>query len=343
MQTIKSVCLLRLSAIGDVCHAIAMVSTLRAQNPDIQLTWVIGKIEYQLVKHIPNVEFIIFDKQQGMNAFTHLKQEVKGRHFDVLLAMQIALRANIAAFLIPAKRKIGFDWRRSKELHWLAINDSIESQTHPHVLDGFMGFAKALMCEKPETLAWDISIPEEDTLWFKAQSADWGQYVVINPAASKKERNWLPERYAQITDHLREKGFTVVITGGPSPLDRTITDDILQRTKGHCIDLVGKTSLIQLVRVLQGAKLVIAPDTGPAHMATMVNTPVIGLYAHSNPRRTGPYLSQHLCVSVYDEVIQEQQGKTWKNLKWGTRAKGSDLMSRISVNAVIEKIGTIIV
>lgn len=338
MQSIKRLCLLRLSAIGDVCHGIAMVSAIRDQHPDIAMTWVVGKVEYQLVKHIPNIEFIIFDKKLGLKAYIDLKRKLKHRHFDVLLAMQVALRANIAALLIPATRKIGFDWSRSKEFHRLVINESIEKQTHPHVLDGFFGFAKkALNIQPPKTLQWHLPISDSDATWFASIGKDWGRYIVINPAASNAQRNWLPERYGQVAEHFVKQGFKVVITGGPSNIDRQLCDEIMQYTDQNCIDLVGSTTLIQLVKVLKHAVLVVAPDTGPAHMATMVNTPVVGLYAHSNPRRTGPYLSQDLCVSVYDQVIHDQQGQSWQQVKWGKRAKGDGLMALIEVEAVIQK------
>lgn len=338
MQTINQLCLLRLSAIGDVSHAVAMVSAIQAQQPHIKITWIIGKIEYELVKYVPDVEFIIFDKKQGRAAYQSLKVALNGRKFDVLFAMQVALRANLATFFIRAKRKIGFDWSRSKELHSVFINDAIAPQRHCHVLDGFLGFAKSIGVKPPESLTWNIQVPKAIIDSVAQRSKPWGRYVVINPAASKAERNWLPERYAQTAEYMSDKGFTVVLTGGPGKLDRTLADDILQRTSVNCVDLVGKTQLIELLEILRYATLVIAPDTGPAHMATMVSTPVIGLYAHSNPRRTGPYLSLDYCVSVYDEVIRDQRGQPWETLNWGTRARGEGLMARIEVEQVLNTI-----
>ena len=97
---------------------------------------------------------------------------------------------------------------------------------------------------------------------------------------------------------------------------------------------MGKTSLTQLLAVLKQATIVLAPDTGPAHMAVTQGTPVIGLYAHSNPGRTGPYLSLNNVVSVYDEVIAEQHPD--KLIPWGTRAKGADLMALIQLEPVLQ-------
>jgi heptosyltransferase I len=83
--------------------------------------------------------------------------------------------------------------------------------------------------------------------------------------------------------------------------------------------------------VLKQAKLVLAPDTGPLHMAVTQGTPVIGLYAHSNPGRTGPYFYRQYTVSVYPQVIAIQFDAP---VKWGTRAKGEHLMALIEVDEV---------
>ncbi|WP_034475021.1 glycosyltransferase family 9 protein [Aestuariibacter salexigens] len=341
LQNIERLCILRLSAIGDVCHAVAMVTRIRQQAPHIRITWVIGKIEYQLVKDIPEIEFVIFDKSRGREAFKDLKNAFKGRMFDVLFLMQVAFRANLASRQIPAKIRMGFDWARSKELHWLFANRRVAAHNHAHVLEGFMDFADAIgVPEQP--LQWDMGLTEQDVEWAHQHLAELGKFVAICPAASKAERNWLPERYAAVATHIQSLGYQVVICGGPAPAERQLADDILKHTNQECTDMVGQTSLKQLLAVLQQASLVIAPDTGPAHMASTVSTPVIGLYAHSNPRRTGPYNDLSHVVSVYDQVIEEQTGKTWHVLPWGTRAKGQTLMERIEVDHVIEQVDVIL-
>ncbi len=329
---------MRLSAIGDVCHAAAMVTRIQHHWPSAEITWVIGKVEYQLVKLMPNVRFIIFDKSQGKVAVEALKEAVQGEVFDALLMMQVALRANLASRVIRAKTRIGFDWARSKELHWLFANKRVAAHQHAHVLEGFMDFADALGVPPSDPLQWNIPVSEEDAQWGEGQAQALGKYVVIAPAASKAERNWLPERYADIANYINDKGMSVVLCGGPGKLDRETADAVLGHNAKIAQDFTGKTSLHQLLMLLKHAEFVIAPDTGPAHMATTVDTPVVGLYAHSNPRRTGPYKSIHRVVSVYDDCILQQKGKPWTALPWGARAKGNDLMEKITLDAVIEQV-----
>lgn len=335
---VKKICLLRLSAIGDVCHAVAMVARIQQHWPEAELTWIIGKIEYQLVGDMPGIRFVVFDKSLGVRAYKKLADDLQGQLFDTLLVMQVAFRANLAARTIKAKQKIGFDWRRSKELHWLFTNKRITAQPHAHVLDGFMAFADALGVPTSTTPHWPIPLSEQDQAWAEEQARQLGKFVIISPAASKAERNWLAERYAQTAKYLVSKGKNVILCGGPGKLDQQISQDILAHTDCFSANYVGQTSLKQLFALIGKAQLVIAPDTGPTHMATAAGTPVIGLYAHSNPRRTGPYLDQQHVVSVYDQIIEQQQGKPWTELPWGVRAKGENLMAQIQVSEVFDKI-----
>lgn len=332
----SSICILRLSAIGDVCHAVSAVQAIQKAHPNAKITWVMGKIEAMLLADLPGVELVVFDKKQGKDALKKLTHSFKGQQFDVLLNMQVALRAGFVARCIPAKVKIGFDWARSKELHSLFINKRIAPQKEAHVLEGFKGFAGAIGV-KDYSPTWDMpyTLADEnkaDELLGPAHLAN--KLLVISPAASKAQRNWLPERYAALADYAHEQGFNVVLTGGPTDLEINLANQIIKHSHCTILNLVGKTKLKELLCVLKRADLVLAPDTGPAHMAVTVGTPVIGLYAHSNPARTGPYLYQDYVVEVYHQNLLKQTGKTAQQLPWGTRVKGDDLMSQISVDSV---------
>jgi len=334
----QDICILRLSAIGDVCHAVSAVQAIQRHNPKAKITWVLGKVEAMLLAGLPGIKFVIFDKKQGKAAYQKLKSEFKGKKFDILLHMQVALRANIAAAYIPAKVKMGFDWSRCKEGHAIFTNKRIAAQTEPHVLEGFQGFAKSIGVPDYEP-SWQMPHNKADLALANQILADFDtpnkKVFVISAAASKKERNWLPERYAALAQHAYKKGFKVVLTGGPVDMEKALASDIQSYCDFEILNLVGKTNLKQLLCILKQADLVLAPDTGPAHMAVTVDTPVIGLYAHSNPKRTGPYKYQDFAVEVYHQNLKAQFGKTAQQLPWGKRCKGKDLMSQIQIKDVV--------
>ncbi|SHI21056.1 glycosyltransferase family 9 protein [Ferrimonas marina] len=329
----QSLCVLRLSAIGDVCHAVAMVQAIQRRHPDLPITWVVGKVEAQLLAGLPGVELVVFDKSLGRKAYGDLWRRLKDRRFDVLLHMQVALRASVASLGIRARVKVGFDADRAKEGQWLFTNHKIQPQAEPHVLDGFMAFAATLGVSETAP-QWHIPISEADRSYAEAAIPAEQPTLVICPAASKAERNWLPERYGAMADFAHGLGLSVMLCGGPTEREQKLAAAIQKHTEVALDNRVGQTSLKQLLALLGRAQVVLAPDTGPAHMAVTQGTPVVGLYAHSNPGRTGPYLSQDYVVSCYDQHVEAQQGKSLAQIPWGTRAKGKTLMADIAIEPV---------
>lgn len=328
--------MLRLSAIGDVCNASAIVQEIQRQWPHVALTWIIGKTEYAVLKNLPAIEFIVFDKSTGMLAYFELLKQLRGRRFDVLLHMQSALRASLASLCIRASRKIGFDRAQAREAQWLFTNEKIASLPHPHVLDGFKGFALKLGLA-PFEPRWDIPLESSTLQWTRHITAN-KPYVLLSASASKAERNWPVDYYSDVVRHLTKSGFVVVLTCGPNQDEVNLANKIHLATERKVINLGGSTNLQELLALIKHAVFVLSPDSGPAHMACMLGTPVIGIYAHSNPKRTGPWCSQDYVVSHYEANILQQTGLPASRLPWGTRAKGKDLMQQIKPEEVLAKI-----
>ncbi|QQD20382.1 ADP-heptose--LPS heptosyltransferase I [Oceanospirillaceae bacterium ASx5O] len=334
-QPPESVCFVRLSAIGDVCHAVAAVQALQRHWPQTRVTWVVGKIEAQLLQGLAGVELVVYDKKAGWAGMKAVWQQLNGRRFDALVHMQLALRASLLTLGIKARYKVGFNRRRAKEGQWLFTNRKITDTESQHVLDSFYAFIEYLGVP-PSAPQWQLPLSDADQE-FARQRLQQRATVVICPAASKDERNWLPERYAAFADYVVNQGFQVAVCGSPAAREVQLAAQIEAAMQQQALNLVGQTSLKQLAAVLQQAVLVLAPDSGPAHIATTQGTPVLGLYAHSNPQRTGPYNNRADVVSVYEQVVVEQQGKPLNELPWSTRAKGAELMQRIPLSAVIER------
>lgn len=341
----KSLCILRLSAVGDICHTVPVVRSIQRQWPETAITWIIGKLEASLVGDIPGIEFIIFDKSRGWRAYADLRRQLKGRHFDALLQMQISIRSSIASLLIPAHIKLGFDKARAKDYQWLFTNARISAKDRQHVMDGLFGFAEAIGVTDIEP-HWDIPL-SADALDFVSQQLPIDKPVLaISPCSSNRARNWRnwsAEGYAQVADYAAEQhGVQVVLTGGPSQLEKDYGEKISALAKHAPINLIGQTNLKQLLAIIQRAGAIITPDSGPAHMATTVGTPVIGLYVTSNPDRSGPYSSAQWVVNKYPEALQAEMGKTVQEVSWGQRVRSADAMGRISVEDVVEKLNTLL-
>lgn len=350
-----NLCLLRLSAIGDVTHILPIVRTLQHYWPETKITWIIGRLEHQLVKDIEGIEFVVFDKSLGIKAYKKLWSQLRGRKFDVFLHMQVSLRANIASLCVRAPIKLGFDKRRAKDFQWLFSNARINAVDCQHVLDGFFEFLKAIGLSE-RTLVWDIPIPLQDQQWATNLINDQ-RVLIINPSSSQRLnnwRNWGADNYAKLIEYAIEKyDLRVILTGGPADNEielaqAIITSSVLSEKPdllNKVDNLVGETSLKQLAALMQKSVGVIAPDTGPAHIANALGRPIIGLYVTSNPKRTGPYIINEaysdLTVNQYPQALLKYENLSEGDAHWGKRVRDADALDLITVDAVQAKLDKI--
>ncbi|GAB2658467.1 glycosyltransferase family 9 protein [Arenimonas aestuarii] len=331
----RSICLLRLSALGDAVHALALVRDLQRAFPGVPITWVIGKGEAKLLEGLDGVELLVFDKKAGLAAWRDLRARLAGRRFDVLLNMQLALRAGLASTAIRARRRIGFDRGRSKEGHGLFINERIPPGGH-HVLDAFRQFLLPLGVT-PGPVQWRLPVPEDAHRWAAGHLPGDTPTLLVSPCSSHVLRNWRPERYAAVADHAASKGWRVALCGGRSALERDTADAILAAMQAPALDLVGKDTLKQLLALLGRARLVLTPDSGPAHMANAMGTAVLGLHACTDAERSGPYSDRRWTVNHYDAAARQFLGKPASALPWGKRVEFAGVMDLVQVDEVIAR------
>lgn len=331
----KHICILRLSAIGDICHTLPVIRTIQNHWPTTKITWIIGKAEYELLKGIDDINFIIFDKKTGLSEYLKIRSQLKNMAFDVLLHMQMSLRSSLLSLLVKSKNKVGFDRRRAKDGQWLFTNEKIRSIPQQHVMDSLFGFSDVLGIKERKTV-WDIPISDADRQSANSLLEDCSNYIIISPCSSKDYRNWNAQGYAAITDYIKEKyDYDIVLTGGNSDIEKQYANKILEFSKHAPLNLIGKTNLKELLSIIGGAKCMISPDSGPAHMSTAMNTPVIGLYATTNPERARPYLSADWTVNRYPDAVYKKHHKQVKDITWGTRVRDKWAMNLITVNDVI--------
>lgn len=330
-----SICLLRLSALGDVTHVVPLVRTLRTAFPQAALSWVIGKGERRLLDGLEGIEFIEYDKASGLAGMRTLRRGLHGRRFDVLLQMQVAARANLLSAFIPATRRIGYDRTRSKDLHGLFITERIPDRPCVHVLDALGSFCEPLGALQTE-VRWDLPVPADARDWARARwPADGVPTLLISACSSHLRRNWRSERYAAVADHAVARGWRVALCGGRSELERSTGDAILAAMCAPALDLVGQDTLKQLPALLERAELVMTPDSGPMHIANAMGTKVLGLHAASNPARSGPYSDRRYCVDRYDDAARKYLGKPASALKWGSKIEHDGVMDLITVDDAI--------
>ncbi len=338
----ERVCLLRLSAIGDTCHAVPLLRTLQRAWPTTRFTWIIGRVEARLMSLIEGVEFITVAKQSGLGALRPLGDSLAGREFDVLVHLQLSFRASLASRQVQAPVRLGFDRARARELQWLFTNARIAARSREHVLDSFFGFLEALGIRE-RLLRWDLPLPPQAQAYARQLIPDEQPTLIISPCSSHALRNWPAPRYAAVAAHaVRAHGMRVILAGGPSELERRTGSQIEQVCPVALVNQIGKDTLPELLALLARARALLTPDSGPAHMATMVGTPVVGLYAATNPARSGPYLSRAWCVDAYPAAARIFRGVEPEALPWTHKIEEPGVMELIAVEQVTAKLDALL-
>jgi heptosyltransferase I len=285
-----------MSAIGDVVHALPVVTALKRHDPAMHLTWVLQPGPATLVRGHPDVDEIVeFDRARGARAFLDVRRELRQRPLDLLIDLQVYFKAGIVTALADARVKLGFDRARARDANWLFTNRKIAPRPIQHVQDQFLEFLTALGVPN-DVVDWNIGPWPEERAW----QAEWHSrfdrpVAAIVVATSKAEKDWLPERWAAVSDVLYEQyGLQPVLVGGRSPRELDAERIIMQRARHRPVSALGSG-----LRKLDASALVLAPDTGPLHIAVALNRPVISLMGYTNPRRTGPYRFRDLLVDAY--------------------------------------------
>ena len=324
INSLSSICILRLSSIGDITHMIPVINALRNHSPKSNITWIIGKTEYELVKNIKDIEFIVFDKNRSLNSIKILKKSLKGRRFNLLFHMQKSLRSKIISFFVRAEKKYNYC--------------NVKVQDRCHVLDTFFLFLQNLGISK-KILDWSININQNhDILKIKKD------YIVLNPFTSSRRfnfREWEINNYIVICKYLSDTyDIDSVIVGGKSNYEIDESKKIGSKKFIH--NLVGETNLQELYNILKGCKFYIGPDSGTLHIASMLRKPVIGLFATSNPLRTGPYNNMDYIINKYEIALKKYNNKSINEVKWGERIRNNQAMSLITQEDVIDMVDKIL-
>ena len=325
------VCIVMMSAVGDTVHVLPVVTALKRHDPDLHLSWVLQPLPASLVAGHPSVDAIIpFEPKRGWRAFTDIARRLRAERFDLVIDLQVALKAGIVTALARAPRKLGFDRRRARDANWLFTTERIAAHPPQHVQEQYLEFLRHLGVN-PEPIEWNIGPFPDERGWQRDFIAGiGGTYAAINIATSNPDRDWQPDRWTTVIDALHQRyGLRTVIVGGRSERELTTRDAIVAAAGAEPVDALG-SGFRKLVGILDGAELVLALDSAPLHLAVAVGTPVISLMANADPRRTGPFRAYHdLIVDAYHDPGERSPVSMQR--RWGR-------MARISVDDVLQRV-----
>jgi lipopolysaccharide heptosyltransferase II len=228
-----------------------------------------------------------------------LVREIRAERYDLAADLQRIQKSAILARLSGAARVLGYDRARAKELSWLWTKERIPAREQAcHMALQYLEFAQYLGAEAE--VPRHLFPPDDRAEAWAAElvGALGGEPVLVNLGATKPANRWIPERFGALARALTfAPGVPVCFTGGPD--DRGVaTAARLAAGDARVRDLVGQTSLRQLVALTRRARLYIGCDTGPMHIAAALGTPVVALFGPADPARTGPWGRGHSVLRV---------------------------------------------
>lgn len=320
-----------MSAVGDAVHVLPVINAIKRRSPTSRITWILQPGPATLVRGHRSVdEILIFDRSKGVAAFTDIRRQLAERQFDVVLALQVYFKAGLVASFTRATVKLGFDRERARDFNWLFTTHRIPPHEPQHVQDQYFEFLTALNVPH-EPMEWDLGPWDGERAWqreFTSRLERPAASIVV--ATSKEQKDWLPERWAEVADALwHDFELEPVLVGGRSPRELHAEREIRERASRAPRSELG-SGLRNLVGILDASALVLAPDTGPLHMAVALDRPVVSLMGYTNPKRTGPYRKFHdLIVDAYGEP-----GETYPISMENRR----DRMPRITVRDVLDRV-----
>lgn len=320
-----------MSAVGDAVHVLPVINALKRHYPSSHITWVLQPGPATLVRgHAAVDEIIIFERSRGIRGFFDVRRELAARRFDLVLNLQVYLKAGIITAFTNAPVKLGFDRARARDFNWLFTTQRIPARPIQHVQDQYFEFLNALGVPQ-EPVEWRLGPWDEEREWQRSFLAQFDRPIVpIVVATSKVHKDWLPNRWAAVCDALAgDFGLTPVLVGGCSAREIAAERAIRSAARTAVHSALGG-GLRNLVAVLDGAALVLSPDTGPLHMSVALDRPVVSLIGYSNPRRVGPYRKfADLVIDAYGDPGEDYRA---------TMESRPGRMTRITVRDVLDKV-----
>ncbi|MGK2962706.1 MAG: glycosyltransferase family 9 protein [Gemmatimonadaceae bacterium] len=310
----RHICVVLLSGLGDVIHGLPVVNALRDSIDGLRITWVVEPMPAGILEKHPSIDrVVVFRKSEGLGGLRKLRRELsEAGPFDATMNFNVYLKSIWPVLLSRSSRRIGFDRARTFEGVWLASNDRIPAKPVAHTADMFLEFAAHLGVAVPDP-AWRITFSEleDEEMRHYFRQFEGQPVVTVIPASASHKKDWITSRWKELVDALAgDFGFRVVIAGGPGEREQAIGREILD-TASHKPGLAMGDSVRRLAGIIAESSLVIAPDTGPVHIARALGVPVIGLYGHTNPWRVGPWNAcQDLWIDHYTNGDPDPSNRT---------------------------------
>ena len=291
--------IVRLSALGDIVHALPVLSALRRHDPEAEIDWLVEEAYAPVLSLVNGVRQRVIVRARARRAgdaasfpvglgYLRALAFLRRQRYDIALDLQGLIKSAAWARLSGARRVVGFarGHLREPQAAWF-YTETVTPPDAPHVIRKNLAVAAHLGAPvSPFELPLDPGTRPELLRQVEA-AAGCARYAVLNPGAAWPNKRWPPERFAALAASLRQRhGLVSFVTWGPA--ERRLAEGIVQGSGGAAV-LAPPTDIADLAALMRGAALVVAGDTGPLHIAAAMGAPIVGLYGPTWPERNGPW------------------------------------------------------
>ena len=297
MQSVHRVLIIKMSAMGDIIHALPVAAALQEAYPHLEISWFVEAPLAPLLTGNPSLkEVISLPKYRGkdLRSFRCLQdvgrhlRAVRRRRFDLTLDLQGLTKSATVAYASGARLRFGYHWLR--EVARMVEQPIPHRPESVHIVDQYLDVARFLgaSCDRP---IFPFHIPEADSNAVEAMLCAEGlgpdtPFVALNPASARANKQWGAARYAALSDSLYQRHSlpSVLLTA-----DTAVAEQVIAAARHPLISLAGRTSLKQLAGVLQRSAVHVCGDTGSGHLAAALGRPVVSIVGPTDPDRVCPY------------------------------------------------------
>ena len=333
----KNILVVKLSAIGDVIHALPVSYAVKETFPDAHLTWVVEPTAYGILEGNPFIDnIILFEKKRFrtmrgfLEEFRPFRHELRARKYDVALDLQGLFKSAAIVAQSGAKLRLGTTNMREGSAY---VSHPIKgAHASGHIVERYLDVARALGCRVDE-VRFPVAVSPAEAASADALLAAEGvhednRFAVLAIGANWPNKRWPVKYFAVLADWLYSEKLIPVLVGG-GRLDESLVRDIEALTEVPPVNLVGHTSLKKLAHIFKRADLVLGGDTGPVHLAAGLGTKTVMLMGPTDANRNGPYGQQENAME-----IPRSCKACWKR----RCPKGLDCLAILSVEEVKGKI-----